>query len=124
MICHGVSTGALFILVGALQERLHTPGDRSNERLVGNSPEIGRAGLFFALASMGLPGLGDFVGEFLILIGVYQKSRILTAVAAVGILASTFYALKFVQYVFHRANNHDWELPDLRSAGSYHLRPR
>ena len=62
---------------------------------------------------MGLPGLGDFVGEFMILLGVYQKSRILTAVAAVGILASTFYALKFVQYAFHGPNNHHWALPDL-----------
>ena len=76
-------------------------------------PRLGGAGLFFALASMGLPGLGDFVGEFMILLGVYQKSRVLTAVAAVGILASTFYALKFVQYAFHGPNDHHWALPDL-----------
>ena len=46
-------------------------------------------------------------------LGVYQKSRILTAVAAVGILASTFYALKFVQYAFHGPNDHHWALLDL-----------
>jgi NADH-quinone oxidoreductase subunit M len=62
---------------------------------------------------MGLPGLGDFVGEFMILLGVYQKSRILTAVAAIGILASTIYALKIVQYAFHGPNQHHWALPDL-----------
>jgi NADH-quinone oxidoreductase subunit M len=114
IICHGVSTGALFILVGALQERLYTREIARMSGLWDTVPRLGGAGLFFALASMGLPGLGDFVGEFMILLGVYQKNRILTAVAAVGILSSTFYALKFVQYVFHGPNNHDWTLPDLR----------
>jgi NADH-quinone oxidoreductase subunit M len=101
------------VLVGALQERLHTRELGRMSGLWETVPRLGGAGLFFALASMGLPGLGDFVGEFMILLGVYQESRILTAVAAVGILASTFYALKFVQYVFHGPNNQDWTLPDL-----------
>jgi NADH-quinone oxidoreductase subunit M len=113
IICHGVSTGALFVLVGALQERLHTRELGRMSGLWETVPRLGGAGLFFALASMGLPGLGDFVGEFMILLGVYQKSRVLTAVAAVGILASTFYALKFVQYAFHGPNDHHWALPDL-----------
>jgi NADH-quinone oxidoreductase subunit M len=113
MICHGVSTGGLFILVGGLQERIHTREIARMSGLWQTVPRLGGTGLFFALASMGLPGLGDFVGEFMILLGVYQKSRILTAVAAVGILASTFYALKFVQYVFHGPNSHHWTLPDL-----------
>jgi len=76
-------------------------------------PRLSGSGLYFALASMGLPGLGDFVGEFLILLGVYQRSRILTVIAAIGILASTFYALKFVQYAFHGPNVHQWRLRDL-----------
>ena len=113
IICHGVSTGALFILVGAIQERLRTRELARMSGLWATVPRLGGAGLFFALASMGLPGLGDFVGEFMILLGVYQQSRILTAVAAVGILASTFYALKFVQYAFHGPNNHHWALHDL-----------
>jgi NADH-quinone oxidoreductase subunit M len=100
--------------VGALQERLHTRELARMSGLWETVPRLGGAGLFFALASMGLPGLGDFVGEFMILLGAYQKSRILTAVAAVGILASTFYALKFVQYAFHGPNNHHWALPDIR----------
>jgi NADH-quinone oxidoreductase subunit M len=113
MICHGVSTGGLFILVGSLQERIHTREIARMSGLWQTVPRLGGTGLFLALASMGLPGLGDFVGEFMILLGVYQKSRILTTLAAVGILASTFYALKFVQYVFHGPNNHHWKLPDL-----------
>jgi NADH-quinone oxidoreductase subunit M len=113
IICHGISTGSLFVLVGALQERLHT---REIDRMSGlwqTLPRLSGSGLYFALASMGLPGLGDFVGEFLILLGVYQRSRILTVIAAIGILASTFYALKFVQYAFHGPNVHQWRLPDL-----------
>jgi len=113
IICHGISTGSLFVLVGALQERLHT---REIDRMGGlwqTLPRLSGSGLYFALASMGLPGLGDFVGEFLILLGVYQRSRVLTVIAAIGILASTFYALKFVQYAFHGPNTHEWRLPDL-----------
>jgi NADH-quinone oxidoreductase subunit M len=113
IICHGISTGSLFVLVGALQERLHT---REIDRMSGlwqTLPRLSGSGLYFALASMGLPGLGDFVGEFLILLGAYQRSRILTVIAAIGILASTFYALKFVQYAFHGPNVHQWRLPDL-----------
>lgn len=113
IICHGISTGSLFVLVGALQERLHT---REIDRMSGlwqTLPRLSGSGLYFALASMGLPGLGDFVGEFLILLGVYQRSRILTVIAAIGILASTFYVLKFVQYAFHGPNVHQWKLTDL-----------
>ena len=113
MICHGLSTGALFILVGALQERTHT---RDMDRMGGlwtTVPRLSGAVLFFALASLGLPGLGDFVGEFLVLLGSYQLSVGITVVAAVGILMSTFYALRLVQRVFHGENTQCWQLPDL-----------
>jgi NADH-quinone oxidoreductase subunit M len=113
MICHGLSTGSLFILVGALQERTHT---RDMDRMGGlwtTVPRLSGAALFFALALLGLPGLGDFVGEFLVLLGSYQVSVAITAVAALGILASTFYALRIVQRVFHGENTQRWQLPDL-----------
>lgn len=113
MICHGLSTGALFILVGAVQERTHT---RHMDRMGGlwtTVPFLSGSALFFALASLGLPGLGDFVGEFLVLLGAYQLSVGITVVAALGILASTFYALRMVQRVFHGENTQRWQLPDL-----------
>jgi NADH-quinone oxidoreductase subunit M len=113
MICHGLSTGALFILVGAVQERTHT---RNMDRMGGlwiTVPRLSGAALFFALASLGLPGLGDFVGEFLVLLGSYQISIGITVVAALGILASTFYALRLVQRVFHGENIQRWQLQDL-----------
>jgi NADH-quinone oxidoreductase subunit M len=113
MLCHGISTGALFILVGQLQERTHT---REVDRLGGlwaTIPRLSGVGLFFALASMGLPGLGDFIGEFLVLLGTYPAHLWLTVVAAFGILASTFFALRFVQRAFHGPNIHKWSIPDL-----------
>ncbi len=113
MICHGFSTGALFALVGALQERTHT---REMDRLGGlwaAIPRLSGAGLFFALASMGLPGLGDFVGEFLVLLGTYKEHLGLTIVAVIGVLASTFYALQFVQRAFHGPNINQWSVEDL-----------
>ena len=72
MVAHGVSTGALFILVGMIQERIHT---RDMDRMGGLwslVPRLSAVGLVFALASLGLPGFGNFVGEFLVLSGSYR----------------------------------------------------
>jgi NADH-quinone oxidoreductase subunit M len=113
MICHGISTGALFILIGALQERIHT---REMDRMGGiwsTAPRLSGAALFFALASLGLPGLGDFVGEFLVLLGAYRQSIALAALAAIGVLFATFYALRLVQHAFQGPNTHDWRIRDL-----------
>jgi NADH-quinone oxidoreductase subunit M len=113
MICHGISTGALFILAGLLQERIHT---REMDRMGGlwtTAPRLSGAGLFFALASLGLPGLGDFVGEFLILLGTYRRSIVITVLATVGVLATTFYALRFVQRAFQGPNSNYWQIQDL-----------
>jgi NADH-quinone oxidoreductase subunit M len=113
MICHGISTGALFILAGLIQERIHT---REMDRMGGlwtTAPRLSGAGLFFALASLGLPGLGDFVGEFLILLGTYRRSIFITALATVGVLTTTFYALRFVQRTFQGPNSNHWQIHDL-----------
>ncbi len=100
MICHGISTGALFIIVGALQERIHT---RDLEDMGGfwtTAPRMGGVGLFFGLASLGLPGLGNFVGEFLVLLGAYKVSMPIAAVAAVGLVFATVYSLWMIQRTF------------------------
>lgn len=113
MICHGISTGALFILVGALQERIHT---REMDRMGGlwtAIPRLSGATLFFALASLGLPGLGDFVGEFLVLLGTYPRSITLAVLAAVGVLGATLYALRLVQRAFHGLETRGWQIRDL-----------
>jgi NADH-quinone oxidoreductase subunit M len=113
MICHGLSTGGLFVLVGGLQERIHT---RDLERMGGlwtAVPRLSGAALFFSMASLGLPGIGDFVGEFLVLLGSYRVSVPITAVASIGILTSTFYALRIAQRAFQGPNPHPWRLSDL-----------
>src|SRR5499425_1381766 len=113
MICHGLSTGGLFILVGGLQERIHT---RDLDRMGGLwavAPRLSGTALFFSLASLGLPGLGDFVGEFLVLLGAYKISVTITVVASLGVLASTFYALRMVQRAFQGPNTQSWQLADL-----------
>ncbi len=113
MICHGLSTGGMFVLVGGLQERLHT---RDLERMGGlwtAVPRLSGAVLFFSMASLGLPGIGDFVGEFLVLLGSYRISVPITVVASIGILTSTFYALRIAQRAFQGPNPHPWRLTDL-----------
>ena len=101
ILCHGISTGALFVLVGALDERIHT---RNLERMGGLwlvVPRMGAVTMLFALASLGLPGLGNFVGEFLVLFGTYRVSIPLTVLATVGIVFATVYSLWIVQRAFH-----------------------
>jgi NADH-quinone oxidoreductase subunit M len=119
MICHGLGTGALFILVGGLQERLHTRDLSQMGGLWAAIPRLSGATLFFSLGSLGLPGLGDFVGEFLVLLGSYQVSVANTVVASLGVLASTFYALRMVQRVFLGPNTQAWHLPDLNSREAF-----
>ena len=101
MITHGISTGALFILAGSLYERIHT----RNIELMGGfwkqMPFMGTIGLIFAMASLGLPGLGNFIAEFLTLVGSWQASHKLTVLATIGLVAATVYSLRIVQKVFH-----------------------
>ena len=113
IVSHGISTGALFVLAGMIQERIHT---RDMDRMGGlwdAAPGLSGVGLFFALASLGLPGLGDFVGEFLILLGTFQRSILAAVLASIGVLATTFYALRFVHRTFHGPNSNRWQIPDL-----------
>jgi NADH-quinone oxidoreductase subunit M len=114
MISHGISTGALFVLAGFLQERMHTRDISEMGGLWETMPALSGAGLVFAMASLGLPGLGDFVGEFLVLLGAYRANVGLTVVATLGLLAATLYGLKFAQGAFHGPNLHHWRLPDMR----------
>jgi len=117
MIAHGLSTGGLFVLVGLLYEKTHT---RDMDRMGGlwkTVPRMGAVGMFLALASLGLPGLGNFVGEFLALIGAFQASVVLTAIAVIGLVFATIYSLWIIQRTFHGKERETWELPDLSFRG-------
>jgi len=103
MISHGISTGALFLLVGMLYERRHT-------RLIADFGGIGRvapwlatAFVITALASIGLPGTSGFVGEFLALLGVFELHPGMGIFAASGVIFAAYYMLPMVQSVFLNA---------------------
>ncbi|MDR3522299.1 MAG: NADH-quinone oxidoreductase subunit M [Acidocella sp.] len=101
LVAHGISTGALFIIVGSVQHRLHT---RDLARMGGmwtDLPRLSSFGTFFILASMGLPGLGNFVGEFLILRGAWAMAPLITVIAAIGLIPAAMYSLIAIQRAFH-----------------------
>ncbi|SEA32314.1 NADH-quinone oxidoreductase subunit M [Microbulbifer marinus] len=100
MIAHGFSTAALFALVGALQQRLHTRDMAQLGGLWASLPKLSAIALFFAVASLGLPGLGNFIAEFLVLLGSFDSSRWITVVAAIGLVGAALYALLMMQRVF------------------------
>lgn len=113
MIAHGISTGALFILAGALQERMHTREMAKMGGLWETMPALSGMGLAFVMASIGLPGLGDFIGEFLVLLGTYPVSILLTCLAALGIIAGALYGLRLIRTAVYGPNAHAWHLHDL-----------
>jgi len=113
MITHGISTGALFIMVGNIQERIHTRDLHEMGGLWEQAPKMGTIGLVFAMASLGLPGLGNFIAEFLVLIGAYQANVLWTIIASVGLIASSVYSLRIMQKVFYGEKEKSWEFSDL-----------
>lgn len=100
LITHAISTGALFLLAGMLKERLHTRDVNQMGGLWTSMPKMGVIAMVFVMASLGLPGLGNFVAEFLILLGGFKVHVVLTSIAALGLVFSAMYALRIMQKVF------------------------
>src|SRR5256714_1327415 len=100
MLAHGISTGALFLLVGMLYDRRHTFEISEYGGLATPMPKLAAFFLFVALSSLGLPMLNGFVGEFLILLGTYQVHWRWAAWAATGVILSACYLLWSYQRVF------------------------
>jgi NADH-quinone oxidoreductase subunit M len=100
MVAHGISTGGLFLLVGQLYERTGTRDLRQLGGLWEGLPRMSRVSIVLALASLGLPGMGNFIGEFLILLGTFQVSPVLTLLATLGFVFAAVYALWMVQRIF------------------------
>jgi len=113
MVAHGISTGALFILVGQLYERIHTRDLNKMGGLWEKAPVMGAVGLIFSMASLGLPGLGNFIAELLILIGAFKANILMSCLASLGLIAATIYSLRIVQKVFLGNKNTDWKMNDL-----------
>ena len=111
MVNHGISTGALFLLIGFLYERRHTREMAEFGGLWKIVPIYGSIMLVVALSSMGLPGLNGFVGEFTILLGTWAANPLWAALAALGVILAAVYILTMFQKVFmgesrNEANNH------------------
>ncbi|HVE72336.1 MAG TPA: NADH-quinone oxidoreductase subunit M [Thermoanaerobaculia bacterium] len=115
MVSHGLSTGALFLLVGVVYERRHT-------RLLADYGGIARTmpvfTVFFVIAvlsSVGLPGLNGFIGEFLILAGSFQTHPVASVIAASGVILAAIYLLWLVQKVFFGpiTNEENRSIPDI-----------
>lgn len=100
MINHGISTGALFLLVGIIYERRHTRLISEYGGLAKQMPMYATLFLIAALSSMGLPALNGFIGEFTILLGVANKSLVWASFASVGIVLGAAYLLWLYQRVF------------------------
>jgi NADH-quinone oxidoreductase subunit M len=121
MLAHGLSTGALFLLVGVIYERRHTRLIADFGGLAHVMPRYAAVFLFVTLASVGLPGLSGFVGEFLVLLGAFKSTslagaRVLTALGATGVIVGAVYMLWMVQRVFFGPCSREENrlLPDLR----------
>ena len=97
MLSHGLSTGAMFLLLGMLYERRHTRTIADFGGMAAVAPVFATIFVFTALASIGLPGTSGFVGEFLALVGTYQTHPVVAIIAATGVIFAAYYMLPMVQ---------------------------
>ena len=100
MVAHGFSTAALFMMAGSLQERLHTREMSKMGGLWKKAPRMGAMTMFFVIASVGMPGLGNFIGEFLVLLGAFKVNVTMTVLATIGIVVAAVYGLSLMQRSF------------------------
>jgi NADH-quinone oxidoreductase subunit M len=106
MISHGISTGALFLLLGMLYERRHSRQIADFGGLARVAPLLSTAFVITALTSIGLPGTSGFVGEFLALLGTFERHPWLAILAATGVIFAAYYMLPMVQRIlFNRLEN-------------------
>jgi len=115
MLAHGISTGGLFMLAGILYERRHTYEISEFGGLASSMPVYAAFFLFVVLASVGLPLLNGFVGEFLVLSGAFQARAVYGILGATGVIWSAGYLLWLYQRVFFGKITHavNEGLPDL-----------
>ncbi|MES2915326.1 MAG: NADH-quinone oxidoreductase subunit M [Pseudomonadota bacterium] len=93
MLSHGFISGALFLCVGVIYDRMHTREIDAYGGLVNRMPAYALVFMFFTMANVGLPGTSGFVGEFLTLMGIFQVNTWVAAVATSGVILSAAYAL-------------------------------
>jgi NADH-quinone oxidoreductase subunit M len=116
MLAHGISTGGLFLLVGMLSDRRHTRLISEFGGLKNSMPRLTAAFLIITLASIGMPALNGFVGEFLTMLGAFLWDPRFVVVAGLGVILSAVYMLWMFQRVYLGpiTNEKNAKLPDLR----------
>jgi len=121
MISHGLISAALFLCVGVVYDRIHSRMISSYGGLVNIMPKYSLMFMIFTLGALGLPGTSGFVGEFLILVGTFQKSIIVAVLASLGIILAAAYMLwLYRRVVFGRLTNPDTkEMKDLDKTELY-----
>jgi NADH-quinone oxidoreductase subunit M len=114
MVSHGILTGALFMMVGFFYDRTHTRLIKDYGGMAKPMPVAAAFFSLFVIGSLGLPGLSGFVGEFLILVGVFQYLKVFAIIASVGIVLGAAYLLWMYQRTMFQQANEKWlSLKDL-----------
>jgi len=113
MVNHGLTTTALFALVGMLDERAHSREIAVFGGLWGKIPRFSFFLLFFAMASAGMPGLNNFVGEFLVLAGSFRVSPLAACLAFLGVILPLVYSVRFLQEVLFQTERQPLVLTDI-----------
>ncbi|KAB2680672.1 MULTISPECIES: NADH-quinone oxidoreductase subunit M [Brucella/Ochrobactrum group] len=103
MLSHGIVSGALFLCVGVIYDRMHTREIAAFGGLVNNMPKYAVAFLIFTMANVGLPGTSGFIGEFLTLFGVFRVNTWVALFATTGVILSAAYALWLYRQVIFGA---------------------
>lgn len=124
MVNHGLATGGLFLIGGMLYERIHTRNFDMMGGLWERIPILGGFLLFFAMASLGLPGTGNFVGELYVIAGAFASHWLLGTLALCGVLFAAVYSLRVFQSSMHGSRSplidkcHDCGLREVAALGS------
>ncbi|WP_216782283.1 NADH-quinone oxidoreductase subunit M [Candidatus Profftia tarda] len=101
MISHGISASGMFIISGQLYERLHTRDMRLMGGLWGRIKYLPALSLFFAAATLSMPGTGNFIGEFMILLGNFKKVPMITIISTFGLVFASIYSLSMIQRTYY-----------------------
>lgn len=116
LFTHTISTSALLILAAKIQEQMNIKDIGKMGGLWTSAPVMSGVGLVFVMDTLALPGLGNFVSEFLILLGAFQVNVLFTVLASLGIIASCIYSLRIAQKVFYGLQ------PNTFHVGDFNLR--
>lgn len=116
LINHGLTTSALFVMTGILEERANTRQIESFGGLWGKVPLFSAFFMLFAMASAGLPGLNNFVGEFLILTGSFKVAPVAAALAFIGVILPLIYTVRLIQKTIFEGERSRLTLTDLNAS--------